>query len=795
MDSKKAYEGKSKKRHRESHPQNAAKGKPQKGKPKKQAKLDSNDQKEAKDTSTDSTAKTLQNSSTEVTVINPSPKSTDKGGVHSFLHSLRAKAVNLLPRQIHFQRARIPDTSNESMKKKYISLSSEMDAKTIAQRQKEAVRETVDPNAFQPPSYYLYPQERMVEYLSWKNVSKVGGGVKNMGNTCYLSAALQCLAYTPPIANYVQSREHSRSCRATGFCYFCQVEQTLLAMMGEASGAVSPNQLIAGLQMVAKAFRLGQPEDVHEYLRFAIDLLHRNCLQGLHQKVEPKIAQTSFISQVFGGYMQQIIECQKCSFRSFSYPFFMDISLELKGNPTLCDAIGKHFKPEMLKDDNAYYCPSCRSNTDSLKKTSIQYGPNVLMIHLKRSDFGPGRLSKLDKMIAFPENLSLDQYILDKHTPISYGLYAVISHTGSEPDSGHFVTFAKNSNQVWYKFDDSIVSQVSLSTVLAQKPYILLYSKTSAAPMAIKQANSSANQESSKLADNRTDELSSTVKTKTSPKQSVVGQSKQNTALDSDDSSSSDDEPISASKMNSVVKDGGSLVGLWGKSSQLKLNPISQANEEKKSKELQRKRNDTDKQTKLSAPGAITQDNKQSNVVSLSVGKSEPMTPSIVNQDLNAPSTVFLSDESSSDSDSETSIVADKSSNIRPTPSAPAQSFIPDKQTSQELMQILRPKSDKFSSFGQQVEQWNEAPGVEEMKEKQQEIISQNITYMHKKEKERRKYDEEYDTGKLKKIKVKQPMRDPRHGNPFQKMHERREKDSKRELLNSNYSKSGRNED
>lgn len=50
-------------------------------------------------------------------------------------------------------------------------------------------------------------------------------------------------------------------------------------------------------------------------------------------------------------------------------------------------------------------------------------------------------------------------------------------HAGYTTNSGHYYSYVKNSNGVWYCMDDSSVSQVSLSTVLSQKAYMLFYSK------------------------------------------------------------------------------------------------------------------------------------------------------------------------------------------------------------------------------------------------------------------------------------------------------------------------------
>lgn len=60
------------------------------------------------------------------------------------------------------------------------------------------------------PQKVLFPMERLS--LKWERVYRVGAGLHNLGNTCFLNSTVQCLTYTPPLANYLLSREHARSC-------------------------------------------------------------------------------------------------------------------------------------------------------------------------------------------------------------------------------------------------------------------------------------------------------------------------------------------------------------------------------------------------------------------------------------------------------------------------------------------------------------------------------------------------------------------------------------------------------
>lgn len=80
------------------------------------------------------------------------------------------------------------------------------------------------------PQKILFPGNKLT--LKWERVYRVGAGLHNLGNTCFLNSTVQCLTYTPPLANYLLSKEHSRACKywnkATKCCYISPHIRSLL---------------------------------------------------------------------------------------------------------------------------------------------------------------------------------------------------------------------------------------------------------------------------------------------------------------------------------------------------------------------------------------------------------------------------------------------------------------------------------------------------------------------------------------------------------------------------------------
>eukprot|EP01122_Echinamoeba_exundans_P009149 TRINITY_DN316_c0_g1_i2.p1 TRINITY_DN316_c0_g1~~TRINITY_DN316_c0_g1_i2.p1 ORF type:complete len:508 (-),score=71.62 TRINITY_DN316_c0_g1_i2:117-1640(-) len=293
--------------------------------------------------------------------------------------------------------------------------------------------------------------QRNVLSTNWENIVPVGTGLQNLGNTCYLNSAMQCLLHTPPLANLFlfHSDKFPHECPGKKgqlkFCFLCELRNQFIASFrgpyssdgtkASSSGGASQGRsglraiVLNGLPLLGKHFKVGRQMDSHEFLMLLLEhlekasLVHRSIRSAFEGwDVPPRPSDpdpntrppkpTSMVFATFGGYLQSQIRCLQCPYESNTYDPYMGLNLEITKASTLEHAL-KHFtEPEVLEKENAYKCPKCKKPVPARKQFTVYRTPPVLYIQLKRFTWSG---AKIHKNVKYPLDLDISPFTTENN--------------------------------------------------------------------------------------------------------------------------------------------------------------------------------------------------------------------------------------------------------------------------------------------------------------------------------------------------------------------------------------------
>ncbi|XP_046721965.1 ubiquitin carboxyl-terminal hydrolase 36 isoform X2 [Silurus meridionalis] len=402
--------------------------------------------------------------------------SADEGDLNKLLSS---SAKKVLLQKIEFEPASKGFSYQlESLKTKYVILNPKTDGGVQRSAEPMPIKRQGSESlsggqgdGIPAPQKLLFPGNKLS--MKWERVYRVGAGLHNLGNTCFLNSTVQCLTYTPPLANYLLSKEHSRSCHQTGFCMICIMQNHIIQAFANTGNAIKPVSFIRDLKKIARHFRFGSQEDAHEFLRYTIDAMQKACLNG-YPKLDRQTQATTLVHQIFGGYLRSRVKCSICKSVSDTYDPYLDIAVEIRQAANIVRALELFVKPDVLSGENAYMCAKCKKKVPATKRFTVHRTSNVLTLSLKRfANFSGG---KITKDVGYPEFLNIRPYMSQNSgDPVMYGLYAVLVHSGYSCHAGHYYCYVKASNGQWYQMNDSMVHSSNIKVVLNQQAYVLFY--------------------------------------------------------------------------------------------------------------------------------------------------------------------------------------------------------------------------------------------------------------------------------------------------------------------------------
>lgn len=322
-------------------------------------------------------------------------------------------------------------------------------------------------------------------------------GIMNIGNTCFMNAAIQCLSNTNKLTWYILSGVIDENISKNKKEYILLNEyRRLLTGMWEDNCIVKPLSFKETLSLFKSQYIGTNQHDSHEVIITIINLLHNICSYEVNITIEGNVKndidklmidaikswekmfknEYSFIVELFYGQFHSRTTCVKCNSYTNTFDPYCYISLPINNKTkTIYDCFSSFTNSEILDSDNKWKCNSCNHYSNAHKKIVLWKTPEILIISFKRFTYDG---NKINNCINFPINgLNLQKWTngYDKYASL-YDLYSVCNHTGSV-DFGHYYSFCKNMNNNWYCYNDASVTNLEPNKIVSQNAYILFYQK------------------------------------------------------------------------------------------------------------------------------------------------------------------------------------------------------------------------------------------------------------------------------------------------------------------------------
>jgi ubiquitin carboxyl-terminal hydrolase 2/21 len=238
-------------------------------------------------------------------------------------------------------------------------------------------------------------------------------GLKNLGNTCYMNACIQCLSHTFELSSVFRRIEDSdlnkTSVVGSKGVLATEFANLIRRVWGSQPNSVQvPSSLKKQIGKLNETFAGFAQQDSQELLRFLLDGLHED-LNRVRQKPkwyeledidgesdEAKAARywqyniernSSPVGDLFAGQLMSELVCGHCKRRSTCFDPCWDVSVQLDARASACrleSCLDAFVAPEILKGDDSIYCSRCKKLTPQRKTLCFSRLPRVLVVHLKR---------------------------------------------------------------------------------------------------------------------------------------------------------------------------------------------------------------------------------------------------------------------------------------------------------------------------------------------------------------------------------------------------------------------------
>ena len=314
----------------------------------------------------------------------------------------------------------------------------------------------------------LRPVEAIARRQNENQFSKLGlCGLVNIGNSCYMNSAIQCLSHVPKLTEWAKEQQPLSRQNSVTNAYSTLIE----SMWSGEKPYVNPSAVKHSVSQHASIFADYAQKDSHEFMNSLLNALHSD-----YQQHNPSSDQPSIVTDLFRIRTDSRVTCSTCGNYDSNEDttYCLPLPLEEQSRVTLATLLQEFLHEEQL--DGLYYCSHCNELRSAKQKTSLCHPlPPVIIVQLRRFTFDETDY-KLNTFVEYPVN----NWNVDGNSDFMYDLCAVSMHAG-DLKSGHYTTCARlNSDDRWYRFNDSQVEPiVDIRNIVHRNAYVLVYRKKS----------------------------------------------------------------------------------------------------------------------------------------------------------------------------------------------------------------------------------------------------------------------------------------------------------------------------
>ena len=322
-------------------------------------------------------------------------------------------------------------------------------------------------------------------------------GLENTGEMCYINATLQCLCNIREIRNYFLdnyiynnyilpkpaplSKSFAEIVRKlwsiTNEIYYAPIEfKNIITTMNQFQINDEKNLISFLYQHLHKELNNPQQNQINinlENIPNELSIFRQNFYSQNY----------SIITQIFYYECCNVLKCQNCGFKKYTYNEMNVIEFPLEkvslfkqnknligfSSISLYDCFDYYQQPKLFSGINQIHCANCLCNSDYVSYNKLNTRPDVLTIILNR-----GINFEFNIEFSFQMNISLDEYIIDKTYKSNYFLIGVITYN----NQGNYAAYCKSPiNGEWYHYNDTIITNCNniVENLIQENVHVLFY--------------------------------------------------------------------------------------------------------------------------------------------------------------------------------------------------------------------------------------------------------------------------------------------------------------------------------